>query len=57
MQLILGDLREINFGISEEDENELINEIDIFYHMAADVRFDENLTDAILANARGEGKY
>lgn len=32
---------------------QLINETEIFFHVAADVRFDENLYDAILANVRG----
>jgi hypothetical protein len=41
-------------GISDDDEQKLINETEILYHVAADVRFDENLTDAILANARGD---
>lgn len=56
MQLIFGDLREIGFSISNDDENDMINEVEVFYHMAADVRFDENITDAILANARGMQK-
>lgn len=55
--LITGDLREYNLGICEIDEKSLINEVEIFYHVAADVRFDENLTDAILANARGKKQF
>lgn len=51
--MICGDLTEINLGITSPDENQLIEEVEILYHVAADVRFDENLSDAILANVRG----
>lgn len=44
---------ELNLGISSSDEKQLIDEVEILYHVAADVRFDENLTDAIIANVRG----
>lgn len=40
-------------GISKSNELQLINEVEILYHVAADVRFDESLSDAILANVRG----
>jgi fatty acyl-CoA reductase len=42
----------LNLGISEFDEEQL-KEVEILYHVAADVRFDENLSDAIIANVRG----
>lgn len=54
LRLINGDLREIGFNISENDERDLVDEVELFFHLAADVRFDENLRDAILANARGK---
>lgn len=54
LHLINGDLREIGFNISENDERDLVDEVELFFHLAADVRFDENLRDAILANARGK---
>lgn len=54
LRLINGDLREIGFNISENDEHDLVDEVELFFHLAADVRFDENLRDAILANARGK---
>lgn len=54
LQIVFGDLtEEINLGISTQDQNQMNNEVEIIYHVAADVRFDENLSDAILANVRG----
>jgi thioester reductase-like protein len=50
-------LMEVNLGIKDNDLQKLTNETEILYHVAADVRFDENLTDAILANARGDLFY
>ncbi|KAL7046931.1 hypothetical protein ACKWTF_002748 [Chironomus riparius] len=51
--LIYGDLQEIRLGISENDERMIMNEAEIFYHVAADVRFDENLRESIEINVRG----
>lgn len=36
-----------------EDEQFLINNVSIIYHLAATVRFDEALGDAVLLNTRG----
>ena len=47
-------MKEICFNISENDERDIVDEVELFFHLAADVRFDENLRDAILANARGK---
>lgn len=51
--LINGDLHEIGLGISPEDEVVLTNDIEIVFHAAADVRFDESLKEAIETNVRG----
>jgi thioester reductase-like protein len=40
---IQGDLLEPNLGISDEDEKVLINNVNIVFHSAATVRFDEPL--------------
>lgn len=40
-------------GLNEEDRNTLIEEVNVVFHGAASVRFDDRLTDAILMNTRG----
>ncbi|XP_074041929.1 putative fatty acyl-CoA reductase CG5065 isoform X3 [Leptinotarsa decemlineata] len=47
-----GDIKEVNLGISEEDRKSLIENVNIVYHSAASVRFDDHLKDAILTNVR-----
>lgn len=51
--VIPGDVVEPDLGISAEDRELLFNEIDIVYHCAATVRFDESLKKAVLLNTRG----
>lgn len=51
--LINGDLHEIGLGISPEHEAILTNDVEIVFHAAADVRFDESLKEAIETNVRG----
>lgn len=53
VNLIKGDLQEIDVGISHEDQQNLINEVEVVFHAAADVRFDESLREASLINIRG----
>ncbi len=43
VEAIQGDLVEPNMGISDEDEKILINSVNIVFHSAATVRFDEPL--------------
>jgi fatty acyl-CoA reductase len=40
-------------AISEEDREELINEISVVFHSAATVKFDEMLSKAVSMNVRG----
>lgn len=40
-------------GISSEDRQHLIETIDVIYHCAASIRFDDPLSDAIIMNIRG----
>ncbi|XP_067641796.1 putative fatty acyl-CoA reductase CG5065 isoform X2 [Eurosta solidaginis] len=49
---IAGDCSELGLGISEADLKRLQN-VNIIYHSAASVRFDDDLRDAILMNTRG----
>lgn len=50
---VLGDLSEIKLGLSDEDYNMLVKNISIVFHVAATVRFDEPIRDAIIKNVRG----
>ncbi|XP_046382883.1 fatty acyl-CoA reductase 1-like isoform X2 [Ischnura elegans] len=40
-------------GLSEEDRKELTDEVSVFFHCAATVRFDDTLLDAVKMNVRG----
>lgn len=42
-----------NLGISDEDSTLLQSSVDIVYHCAATIRFDEALKPAVLLNVRG----
>ena len=43
LEAIEGDLLELNMGISDEDQKKLIENVNIVFHSAATVRFDEPL--------------
>uniref|UniRef100_A0A670XR59 Fatty acyl-CoA reductase n=1 Tax=Pseudonaja textilis TaxID=8673 RepID=A0A670XR59_PSETE len=42
-----------NLAISSEDMEELVSEVNVIFHCAATVRFDEPLKDALLLNVMG----
>lgn len=46
-------MRILGLGINTEDQQLLINEVSIIFHLAATVRFDDPLKDAVLMNTRG----
>lgn len=46
-------MKKLHLGITSEDEQLLLNDVHIVYHLAATVRFDEPLSDALLLNTRG----
>ena len=50
---VSGDVMEENLGLSTEDRKKLINEVEIIYHLAATIRFDDPLKKAVLLNVRG----
>ncbi|XP_059482632.1 putative fatty acyl-CoA reductase CG5065 isoform X2 [Neocloeon triangulifer] len=50
---IAGDVAEKNLGISPADKAVLVERVNIVYHCAATVRFDEPLRKAIMLNTRG----
>ncbi|KAM6435937.1 fatty acyl-CoA reductase 1-like isoform 2-T3 [Liasis olivaceus] len=47
------DLTQPNLAISPEDTKELLSEVNVIFHCAATVRFDEPLKDALLLNVMG----
>ncbi|XP_060533066.1 fatty acyl-CoA reductase 1-like isoform X2 [Cylas formicarius] len=50
---IYGNVTELGLGINSESKKLLIENVNIVYHAAASVRFDDSLRDAILMNTRG----
>ncbi|KAJ8972159.1 hypothetical protein NQ314_000385, partial [Rhamnusium bicolor] len=50
---IVGDVTEIDLGLSKEDRETLQNEVEFIYHCAATTRFDDTLKNAIIINTRG----
>lgn len=50
---INGDLTVDGLGISESDKATLINEVNVIFHCAANVKFNDALKDAININAVG----
>lgn len=49
---IAGDVAELGLAMAEEDKKRLL-EVQIVFHVAASVRFDDPLKEAILMNTRG----
>ena len=53
MKAIAGDVGEPNLGLTAEDEQQLVDSVHIIFHIAAIVKFDSNLKDAINMNVEG----
>lgn len=53
VKVLPGDVGLPNLGLSEEDQLYLIDNIDIVFHSAATVKFNENLKTAVLLNTLG----
>lgn len=51
--LIEGDLGSLNLGLTDNQRQELIDNVEIVLHAAADVRFDKTLQQLCLSNVRG----
>ncbi|XP_044737512.1 putative fatty acyl-CoA reductase CG5065 [Chrysoperla carnea] len=51
--IINGNVKELNLGLSAEDKQLLEEKVSIIFHVAASVRFDDPLKDAVLLNTRG----
>lgn len=52
LRVIEGDSKKLRLGISDSDFKK-IKSCAIIFHLAASVRFDDHLTDAVLLNTRG----
>ncbi|XP_057659744.1 putative fatty acyl-CoA reductase CG5065 isoform X1 [Diorhabda carinulata] len=50
---IEGNVAELNLGLSDSDRQLLVDNVNIIYHSAASVRFDDFLDESILMNIRG----
>ncbi|XP_056640851.1 fatty acyl-CoA reductase 1-like [Diorhabda sublineata] len=48
-----GNVAELNLGLSDSDRQLLVDNVNIIYHSAASVRFDDFLDESILMNIRG----
>lgn len=46
-------MTKIRLGLSDDDYNMLAENVSIVFHVAATVRFDEPIQDAIIHNVRG----
>ncbi|XP_049883818.1 fatty acyl-CoA reductase wat-like [Pectinophora gossypiella] len=51
--IIEGDVGQLNLGIKEEDRTRIMEEVEVIFHGAATVRFDEALRLAVEINVRG----
>lgn len=49
IHLLQGDITKSNFGLSDKTITELQNNVQTFYHLAALVKFDEDLRDTLFA--------
>ena len=53
VSLVQGDITQPGLGISAHDREELCREVSIVFHVAATIRFNENLKVALRANVIG----
>ncbi|KAG4071448.1 hypothetical protein HA402_011602 [Bradysia odoriphaga] len=53
IHLIVGDMSAKNLKLSDDDVKLLTNDVNVLFHCAASVRFDETLKFAVTLNARG----
>ncbi|GJQ85954.1 hypothetical protein Trydic_g21802 [Trypoxylus dichotomus] len=53
IKIIEGDVSQPNLGMSEIDREKLAEKINIVFHCAATVRFDENIRNAVILNTLG----
>ncbi|KAF9408192.1 hypothetical protein HW555_012049 [Spodoptera exigua] len=51
--IVSGDVLELGLGLSQEDRALLVNRVNVIFHVAASVRFDDTLKYAAQMNLRG----
>lgn len=56
IKVIKGDVLEKDLGISDNDRNEIISNVDVIFHCAANVRFDQPLRPMVEMNLAGTQK-
>jgi len=56
VKAIAGDVCQDKLGLSEDDERKVTHNIHVIFHVAANVKFDLNLKDAIIMNVEGTQK-
>lgn len=50
---VAGDVQEVALGLSPEDRKTLTENVNMIYHAAASIRFDDPLKKAVFLNVRG----
>lgn len=50
---VRGDVSEKDLGLCEEDKLRIVTEVNVVFHSAATVRFNENLKSAVILNTLG----
>uniref|UniRef100_A0A2A4JS90 Fatty acyl-CoA reductase n=1 Tax=Heliothis virescens TaxID=7102 RepID=A0A2A4JS90_HELVI len=53
IRIVEGDMGQLELGMCPEDRIKIMNEVDVIFHGAATVRFDEPLKTAVEINVRG----
>ena len=50
VEVVTGDITKEDFGLSQSDIQRLVDEVEVVFHSAATIRFDEKLTEAVKLN-------
>jgi len=50
---VSGDVTTDNFGLNSQDESELVENVQIIFHCAAVIKFNEKLKDTVNCNTTG----
>lgn len=53
VKAVAGNIADENLGLSDEDELKLIDNVQIIFHIAAILKLDANLKDAVNMNTTG----
>ena len=50
VEVVTGDITKEQFGLSQPDMDKLCEEVEVVFHSAATIKFDEKLTEAVKLN-------